>query len=217
MNMLNREIKFPPVEDADEDGFLAIGGDLSPARLLAAYRNGIFPWYNEDDPICWWSPDPRCVLFPAKLHVSKSMKKIINDKYFSFTTNHCFEKVMRSCKAVKRIGQDGTWIQEEMVEAYTNLHKLGYAHSAEAWQNDELVGGLYGIRIGKIFFGESMFSTVSNASKFAFIQFVQQLKQEGIQLIDCQQETKHLMSLGAEMIGRAVFIEILNQFDDLVI
>jgi leucyl/phenylalanyl-tRNA--protein transferase len=210
MYILNNEIKFPPVEDADEDGFLAIGGDLSAARLLEAYRNGIFPWYNEDDPICWWSPDPRCVLFTEKLHVSKSMQKIIKEKQFSFTTNVCFEKVMRSCRAIERKGQNGTWIQEEMIEAYTNLHTLGFAHSAEAWQEDILVGGLYGIKIGKVFFGESMFGTVSNASKFAFIKFVQQLRDEGIQLIDCQQETDHLKSLGAEMIGRSVFIELLN-------
>ena len=217
MYVLNHQIKFPSVDTADEDGLLAIGGDLSAARLLEAYRHGIFPWYSEGDPICWWSPDPRCVLFPAKLHVSKSMKKLINEKYFSFTTNKCFEKVMRSCKTIKRKGQAGTWIQEEMVEAYTNLHRLGYAHSAEAWQNDELVGGLYGIKIGKVFFGESMFSTVSNASKFTFIKFVQQLQEDGIQLIDCQQETVHLKSLGAEMIGRSVFIELLIRFDDLVI
>jgi leucyl/phenylalanyl-tRNA--protein transferase len=212
MYILTKEIRFPSVADADEDGFLAIGGDLSPARLIEAYRNGIFPWYNEDDPICWWSPDPRCVLFPGKLHVSKSMHKIINDKHFTFTTNHCFEKVMQSCKAIERKGQAGTWIQEEMIEAYTNLHKLGYAHSAEAWQQDNLVGGLYGIKIGKVFFGESMFSTVSNASKFAFIKFVQQLHDEGIQLIDCQQQTAHLLSLGAEMMERSLFIKFLNQF-----
>ncbi|MEO6669350.1 MAG: leucyl/phenylalanyl-tRNA--protein transferase [Ferruginibacter sp.] len=214
MHLLNKEIKFPPVSDADEDGFLAIGGDLSSQRLLEAYRNGIFPWYNEDDPICWWSPDPRCVLFPNKLHVSKSMQRVIKEKHFSFTINHCFEKVMRSCKSAQRKGQGGTWIQEEMVEAYTNLHNLGYAHSAEAWQQDHLVGGLYGIKLGNLFFGESMFSTVSNASKFAFIEFVQYLKKEGVQLIDCQQETVHLKSLGAEMIERSVFIELVN---DLVI
>ena len=217
MHILDNDIKFPPVEDADEDGFLAIGGDLSVDRLLNAYSNGIFPWYNEGDPICWWSPDPRCVLFPEKLQVSKSMQKINREQHFSFTTNLCFEKVMRSCKGMRRRGQEGTWIQEEMVEAYTKLHELGYAHSAEAWQGDMLAGGLYGIKIGKVFFGESMFSTVSNASKFAFIQFVQLHRDEGIQLIDCQQRTDHLMSLGAEMIGRRGFIEIIKKFGNSII
>lgn len=212
MHILSKEIQFPPVEDADEDGFLAIGGDLSTKRLLAAYRNGIFPWYNEDEPICWWSPDPRCVLFPSKLHVSKSMQKILRDEKFSFTSNYCFEKVMRCCKTTKRKGMDGTWIQEEMIIAYTKLHKLGHAHSAEAWLNDELVGGLYGIKIGKVFFGESMFSAVNNASKFAFIQFVQQLHKEGIVIIDCQQQTQHLISLGAEMVERKKFIGMLNKY-----
>ncbi len=212
MQILSNEIKFPPVEDADENGFLAIGGDLSPQRLLTAYRNGIFPWYNEEDPICWWSPDPRCVLFPQKLHVSKLMQKIINSGSFTFSVDMDFEKVMRMCKTVKRKEGEGTWIQEEMVEAYTKLHELGHAHSAECWLKEELVGGLYGIKIGKVFFGESMFSTVSNASKFAFIKFVQHLQQEGIQIIDCQQRTNHLISLGAEMIERKKFIEMLNEY-----
>ncbi|MFT3911318.1 MAG: leucyl/phenylalanyl-tRNA--protein transferase [Ferruginibacter sp.] len=212
MFLLNKEIKFPPIENADEDGFLAIGGDLSTERLLEAYRNGIFPWYNEEDPICWWSPDPRCVLFPEKLHVSKLMQKIIKTGAFTFSVDMDFEKVMRMCKTVKRKEGNGTWIQEEMVEAYTKLHKLGHAHSAECWLKGELVGGLYGIKIGKVFFGESMFSTVSNASKFAFIKFVQQLRQEGVQLIDCQQRTGHLVSLGAEMIERKKFVEMLNEY-----
>jgi leucyl/phenylalanyl-tRNA---protein transferase len=210
--ILNAEIKFPPVEYADEDGFLAIGGDLSTERLLAAYRNGIFPWYNVDEPICWWSPDPRCVLYPEKLIVSKSMKKIIRDELFSFTINQNFEQVMRTCKNVKRKEGYGTWIQEEMVDAYTTLHKMGYAHSAEAWQHGVLAGGLYGVKIGKVFFGESMFSTVSNASKFAFITFTEQLAKEGVQLIDCQQRTDHLISLGAELIERELFIQQLNTY-----
>lgn len=212
MHILSHLIQFPPVADADEDGFLAIGGDLGTERLLEAYRNGIFPWYNEGDPICWWSPDPRCVLFPEKLYISKSMQKIIRDAVFSFTVSTCFEKVMRNCKNIKRKEGYGTWIQEEMIIAYSRLYSLGYACSAEAWQGDQLVGGLYGVKIGKVFFGESMFSLIDNASKFAFIQFVQQLQKEGIQLIDCQQQTSHLVSLGAEMIERKVFIDLLNDY-----
>ncbi len=212
MHILPKEIKFPPVEEADEDGFLAIGGDLGTARLLAAYRHGIFPWYNEEEPICWWSPDPRCVLFPNKLHVSKSMQKIIRDNEFSFSINKDFKNVIRCCSSVKRNYGNGTWIHEEMMVAYTKLHKLGYVFSAEAWQENKLAGGLYGIKIGKVFFGESMFSNVTNASKFAFIKFVQQLIIEGVELIDCQQQTRHLMSLGAEMIERKQFIDLLHQY-----
>lgn len=196
MHILTREIIFPPVEAADADGFLAVGGDLSTARLLKAYRSGIFPWYNEDEPICWWSPDPRCVLYPEKLHVSKSMQKIIRDQRFSFTVNRDFEQVMRLCKTVQRKDSHGTWIQEEMIEAYTSLYEAGHGHSAEAWQHDQLAGGLYGIKIGKVFFGESMFSIVSNASKFAFIKFVQQLWEEGIKLIDCQLRTPPFVKYG---------------------
>lgn len=212
MYMLRKEIMFPPVDEADEDGFLAVGGDLSPERLLEAYRNGIFPWYNEHEPICWWSPDPRCILYPHKLHISKSMQKIIREQHFTFTINGDFEKVMRMCKTVKRRNGPGTWIQEEMVEAYTHLYKLGYAYSAEAWQGGSLAGGLYGIKIGRVFFGESMFTTVSNASKFAFIKFVQQRCKEEIALIDCQQRTAHLESLGAEMADRKLFIKMLNEY-----
>jgi leucyl/phenylalanyl-tRNA--protein transferase len=179
---------------------------------LQAYRHGIFPWYGDDDPICWWSPDPRCVLYPNKLHVSKSMQKLIKDKLFSFTINKDFGAVMRSCKTVKRKYGNGSWIQEEMIEAYTQLHELGYAHSAEAWCDGKLAGGLYGIKIGQVFFGESMFSTVSNASKFAFIKFVGQLIDEKVLLIDCQQQTEHIMSLGAEMVSRKFFIEQLHKY-----
>ncbi|MBS1743978.1 MAG: leucyl/phenylalanyl-tRNA--protein transferase [Bacteroidetes bacterium] len=209
MNILSSRIKFPPVEEADEDGLLAIGGELTEEWLLTAYRSGIFPWYNEDEPVCWWSPDPRCVLFPEKLHISKSMQKVIREQQFSFTTDVCFETVMRQCREVERSYGPGTWIQQEMIVAYTNLHKKGFAHSAEAWFNGKLVGGLYGVQIGKVFFGESMFSKMNNASKFAFILFVQQLKESGIELIDCQQKTDHLLSLGAEMISRKEFIEKL--------
>lgn len=211
MHFLTNEIKFPPVESADEDGFLAIGGDLKTERLLEAYRNGIFPWYNEDDPICWWSPNPRFVLYPDQLHISKNMKQIIKKNQFDFTIDRAFEKVIRACSDVKRKDSNGTWISEAMLAAYCKLHKLGYAVSAEAWVDEKLVGGLYGIKMGKMFFGESMFSLLSNASKFAFIKLVQQLKSEGCCLIDCQMHTSHLESLGAVMIPRKQFIELLKQ------
>lgn len=210
MHILSEEIYFPPVEEADESGLLAIGGDLSAERLLLAYRSGIFPWYNEEDPICWWAPDPRFVLFPQELKVSKSMQQVINRKTFEFTINKSFDAVITNCKNVYRQGQDGTWISDQMKAAYINLHKLGYAHSAEAWLNGQLVGGLYGIRLGKLFFGESMFSHQSNASKFAFISYVQQLQKENVELIDCQLHTNHLESLGARMISRFNFNFILK-------
>ena len=202
---------FPAVEAADEDGLLAIGGTLSTKRLLEAYQKGIFPWYNEDEPVCWWSPDPRCVLFPHQLHISKTMQQVILRNQFSFTMNTAFEEVMRRCQTSNRKGEQGTWIQEEMIEAYCRLNKLGNAFSGEAWQDGKLAGGMYGIRLGKIFFGESMFSNISNASKFAFIKFVQQLQLENVKLIDCQMRTDHLVSLGATMIERKVFIEILKE------
>jgi len=203
---------FPPVEEADEEGLLAIGGDLSAERLLLAYRSGIFPWFNETDPICWWSPDPRFVLFPAQLKVSKSMQQVLKKQTFQFSTNKAFEKVIQACSRVPRNGQDGTWITSNMQEAYIHLHQLGFAHSAEAWLNGELAGGLYGIRLGKVFFGESMFSLCSNASKFAFISYIQQLQKEDVQLIDCQLHTQHLESLGASMIPRKKFIQHLKKW-----
>lgn len=214
MHILTDKLNFPPIESADETGLLAIGGDLSPQRLLLAYRSGIFPWFNEEDPICWWSPDPRFVLFPNELKISKSMQVVIRKKEFEFSVNKAFKEVITHCKNVYREGQGGTWITDEMQEAYTRLHQMGYAHSAEAWNNGELVGGLYGIRIGNIFFGESMFSNQSNASKFAFINYVQQLQKENVQLIDCQLHTNHLESLGARMIGRAEFKKHLQEIAD---
>ena len=210
MIILNSKLFFPPVDTADEDGILAIGGDLSADRLLLAYRSGIFPWYNDDQPIIWWSPDPRFVLFPEKLKVSKSMQAVIKNKQFTFSTNRAFASVIQHCKIIDRKEQDGTWITDEVEKAYTALHQKGVAHSAEAWLNDELVGGLYGVRIGKVFFGESMFSKVSNASKFAFIQLAKYLQQEGVVLIDCQVHTAHLESLGAEMIERKNFMKLLS-------
>lgn len=210
MYLLTEDIVFPPIELADESGFLAIGGDLSAGRLLLAYRSGIFPWYNEDDPISWYAPNPRFVLFPQELKVSKSMQQVINRKIFDFSINTSFEAVITNCKNVYREGQFGTWISSEMQAAYINLHQLGYAHCAEAWNNGELVGGLYGMRLGNIFFGESMFSYQSNASKFAFINYVQQLQKENVQLIDCQLHSNHLESLGARMIERAAFKSLLK-------
>lgn len=210
MIILNSKLFFPPVDTADEDGILAIGGDLSADRLLLAYRSGIFPWYNDDQPIIWWSPDPRFVLFPNKIKVSKSMEAVIKNNQFKFTINKAFTQVIQHCKNIDRKEQDGTWITSEVEKAYTALHLKGFAHSAEAWLNDELVGGLYGVRIGNIFFGESMFSKMSNASKFAFIQLVKYLQQEGVVLIDCQVYTAHLESLGAGMIDRKDFMQLIS-------
>lgn len=207
---LDKELIFPPVHLAEPDGLLAIGGDLSIERLLLAYRNGIFPWY-EGDHILWWCPDPRFILVPSELKVSKSMAQLLKRQAFEFTTNKAFTEVISNCKTVSRRGQDGTWITEEIREAYTSMHKAGYAHSAEVWQDNELVGGLYGVRMGNMFFGESMFSKVSNASKYAFISYVQQLQSENVQLIDCQVYTEHLESLGARMMSRQNFVQLLKR------
>ncbi|WP_301923450.1 leucyl/phenylalanyl-tRNA--protein transferase [Ferruginibacter sp.] len=211
MIVLNDKLVFPPVEMATPEGIIAIGGDLGTERLLLAYRNGIFPWYNQDEPIVWWSPDPRFVLFPDKLRVTKSMQSVLNNGSFRFTINRAFSKVLQNCKTITRQGQEGTWITPAIEQAYTELHELGYAHSAEAWMNGELVGGLYGIRLGNVFFGESMFSKVSNASKFAFINYVHQLQKEKVTLIDCQVYTAHLESLGAKMIERNRFMALLAE------
>jgi leucyl/phenylalanyl-tRNA--protein transferase len=204
------EIWFPPVSEALDDGLLAAGGDLRTERLLLAYRSGIFPWFNEDDPPLWWSPDPRCVLFPADIRISKSMQQVIRKGSFEFRTDTDFAAVIRNCRHTPRRDQDGTWITDDVVDAYTTLHTLGYAHSAETWYDGRLVGGLYGIRMGGVFFGESMFSHESNASKFAFIHYVQQLREEGVQLIDCQVHTDHLERMGAKMIPRTEFMQLLE-------
>lgn len=203
---LDEDLQFPDPNLAEADGLLAIGGDLSAPRLIQAYKSGIFPWFEDDVPL-WWSPDPRFVLFPAEIKISTSMKTLLKRKTFTFTINKSFSEVIRNCKSVRRDGQAGTWITEEMQEAYNELNRLGYAISAEAWNDGELVGGLYGVRMGKIFFGESMFSHQSNASKYAFISLVQQLKSEGVELIDCQVYTAHLESLGARMIPRKEFLK----------
>lgn len=208
--VLDKELLFPPVHLAEPDGLLAIGGDLSQERLLLAYRSGIFPWY-EGEHILWWCPDPRFVLFPDELKVSKNIKPLLNSNAFDFTTNKAFDQVIHHCKETKRPGQQGTWITDEVEKAYSKLHELGYAHSAEVWKNGELVGGLYGIKLGKVFFGESMFSKISNASRFAFIKYIRQLKEEGIELIDCQVYTDYLESFGARMIDRKEFTKLITQ------
>ncbi len=208
---LTPQLQFPPVQLSEPDGLLAVGGDLSPQRLLLAYRQGIFPWYDGPD-ILWWCPDPRFILFPAELQVSKSMQQLLKRHTFDFTIDQAFESVVGQCKTISRKDQDGTWISGEVKEAYTKLYHLGHAHSAEVWQNRTLVGGLYGIRLGNIFFGESMFSHVSNASKYAFISYVHHLQQQGVTLIDCQVYTPHLESLGARMIDREDFLKLLEAF-----
>lgn len=207
--VLDDSLQFPPVHLAEPDGLLAMGGDLSPERLLLAYRQGIFPWY-EGDTILWWSPAPRCVLFPDELKVSSSMKAVIRKGQFTFTVNTAFRQVVNQCKKIIRPGQHGTWITSEIESAFSQLHEMGYAHSAETWLDGKLVGGLYGLRLGGVFFGESMFSTVANASKFAFINWVEVLKKEGVTMIDCQMHTRHLASLGARLIEREEFLDLLG-------
>lgn len=207
---LDKELIFPPVHLAEPDGLLAMGGDLSPERLLLAYHSGIFPWY-EAEPILWWSPDPRFILVPNELKVSKSLKPLLRKNVFEFTTNKAFAEVIHACKTMARPGQDSTWITEEVEKAYNQLHEMGHAHSAEVWKDGELAGGLYGIRMEKVFFGESMFSKQSNASRYAFAKYVQLLKDEGVELIDCQVYTEYLESMGARMIERKDFIVKLRE------
>lgn len=203
----DEEISFPDPALAEPDGLLAIGGDLSINRLLLAYHHGIFPWFSEDDPICWYSPHERCVIYPDQVKVSKSMSKVIKNQEFTVTYNQVFSDVIRNCAAVGRKDQPGTWITAEMQAAYIALHEYGYAKSVEVWKNGELVGGLYGLEIGDVFCGESMFSLVSNASKTALIWLCQHFDFE---LIDCQMPNDHLMSLGAVMISREAYYEVLT-------
>jgi leucyl/phenylalanyl-tRNA--protein transferase len=207
--VLDKNLWFPPVSEALNDGLLAIGGDLKIERLLLAYKNGIFPWFDGDVPL-WWCPDPRFILFPDELKISKSMRVLLKRNAFSFTINKAFSQVIRACKEKERDGQDGTWITEDVEAAYNDLHRKGYAHSGEVWLQNELVGGLYGVRLGNVFFGESMFSLVSNASKYAFIRYVGELVKAGVQLIDCQVYTEHLESLGARMIPRQAFLSYIT-------
>ncbi|WP_194766653.1 leucyl/phenylalanyl-tRNA--protein transferase [Tamlana sp. I1] len=207
MYYLNEDLWFPEVEAATQDGLLAVGGDLSVPRLLLAYKSGIFPWFSEGEPLLWWSPDPRFVLFPEQLKVSKSMKQVMRNGGFTVTVNTQFNAVMQACSKIKRKGQDDTWITNTMIDAYAELNKLGYAKSVEVWQNNNLVAGLYGVDLGNgVFCGESMFSTVSNASKVGFISFIQNTNYK---LIDCQVYTSHLESLGAEEMSRKDFLRYL--------
>lgn len=207
MNFLTDKIQFPNVTEASSEGLLAIGGDLSVERLVLAYKKGIFPWFEDQEPILWWSPDPRFVIHPKDLKVSKSMKRLLKKDVFKITKNTAFDLVMQNCAKINRKDQHSTWITNEMVDAYTQMHKLGYAVSVEVWQNEELVGGLYGVDLGNnVFCGESMFAKVSNASKAGFITFVQR---SNYKLIDCQLHTNHLESLGGSYISRDDFLKYL--------
>jgi len=204
---------FPPLTEAltEPDGLLAVGGCLSTLRIINAYTQGIFPWYNNDDPILWWSPDPRLIIFPEKLHLSKSLKKTLRKQTFQITFNTAFTRVIKAC-AAPRSNEPGTWLLPDMQLAYCRLHKEGHAHSVEVWHDGKLVGGLYGIAVGQVFFGESMFHRKTDASKVAFVSLVQQLSLWGYQLIDCQIHTQHLVSLGAEEISRKQFSSLLQQY-----
>lgn len=213
MFRLNRhDLHFPPVDRASPEGLLAVGGDLCPERLLEAYRRGIFPWYNDDQPILWWSPNPRAVLFPNKLHVSRSLKRRLRPAVFTVTLDTSFRTIMEQCAGARpQHPEGGTWITGEMLDAYTRLHELGYAHSVETWRNGRLVGGLYGVAIGRAFFAESMFTRVDDASKVALVRLVMQLQAWNFHLIDCQQFSPHVSRFGAEEIPRADFIKHLDQ------
>lgn len=207
---------FPSLDQVSSDGLLAVGGDLSPERLQCAYSCGIFPWFEEGQPILWWSPDPRCVLYPEQFKTSRSLRKAIQRASFSITYDHSFELVIAAC-AAPREQQAGTWITSDMFDAYCRLHEIGCAHSVEVWQNNELVGGLYGISLGRVFYGESMFSHVSNASKYALKNLCEELTEKRYHLIDCQVESDHLLSLGAQTISRAQFINEMEsalQYDE---
>lgn len=210
MHYLSQDLFFPDVSLTHSSGIIALGGDLSPQRLLLAYKSGIFPWFEDGEPITWWSPNPRMVLFLDELVVTKSMRNILNRDTFTVTFNQNFREVISNCQQIKRDGQNGTWITNDMIEAYCKLHELGIAMSVEVWQDGQIVGGLYGIDLGHIFCGESMFSKVSNASKVAFITLVRHLKQENYKLLDCQVYNEHLESLGCREIPREDFISILK-------
>lgn len=202
---------FPDPSWAEPDGLIAIGGDLSPERLIQAYLEGFFPWYNPGEEILWWHPDPRMVLFPNDLKVSRSMRPYFNQHKYQVSYNTAFLEVIRYCQHQPRKDQEGSWIQEDIVEAYYQLNKLGYAHSVEVWEDDQLVGGLYGVALGRVFYGESMFAQRPNASKFGFISLVRRLHEAGFILIDCQQETAHLASMGAQPIPRSEFLTYLKE------
>lgn len=210
MYFLTKELYFPPVDEASYEGILAVGGDLSVDRLLLAYDNGIFPWFDADDPILWWSPSERMVVDPNNYKVSKSLRNIINRNIFEVTFNKDFKSVIENCQQIDRKGQDGTWISADIIESYTKLHELGKAKSVEVWQNNELVGGLYGVDLGHVFCGESMFSKVPNASKVAFVKLIEHLKDNNYKLLDCQVHNDHLEKLGAFEISRDSFMKILK-------
>jgi len=212
LNARGKTLHFPPVEQADVDGLLAVGGDLRHERLLEAYRHGIFPWYNDDQPILWWSPDPRAVLFPYKLHVPRSLQRTMRRTLFTVTLDRCFREVMTQCAGPRPQYPDGgTWITPAMIEAYGTLHELGYAHSVETWIGKDLVGGLYGVALGTAFFAESMFAKVADASKTALVALVRQLQAWDFSIIDCQQSSPHIMRFGAEEIPRRDFINHLSE------
>jgi len=212
---LSDDLIFPPPELAEENGLLAVGGDLSPERLLLAYSQGIFPWYNVGDPILWWSPSPRLVLFPEEFRVSRRLARFIRQHRFRVTMDTAFREVIEACAATPRPGQNGTWITPEMIEAYAALHEMGYAHAVECWEGEELAGGLYGINLGAVFFGESMFSRQTNASKVALAGLVDFFRQRGGRLIDCQLATAHLISLGGREIAGAQFRDLLQGYVNL--
>ena len=207
---LTEYFQFPNPNEC-EDSIIVVGGNLSPGMLLSAYEQGIFPWYSPGDPVIWQSPDPRCVIFPEKLHVSSSMRKILNSNVFKITYDENFEEVIKNCAEKKRPNQDGTWITNDIIEAYIELHQLGFVHSAEAWQEGKIVGGCYGVLLGKVFCGESMFANVPNASKAAFLTFAELLFGKGLAFIDCQIPTRHLISLGGEEMSRNDFLELLKK------
>ena len=209
--LLSDDLVFPSPQLASQEGLLAVGGDLSQERLLLAYRMGIFPWYSENEPIMWWSPDPRLVLYPAELKVSKSLAKIIKKQLFEVTVDQAFESVIRACAHIRTPTRKGTWIVDDMIAAYCRLHESGLAHSVEAWQDGKLVGGLYGVSLGKCFFGESMFTNISNASKVAFVALVEHLEALNFNLIDCQITTAHLLTFGAREISRTHFQDELRK------
>ena len=207
---LSNDLIFPPAQFARPDGLLCIGGDLSPDRLLLAYQNGIFPWFSKDDPLLWWSPDPRLVLFPDNIHVSKSLKKTIRRSGFKVRINTAFKPTIQACAKLRQNDDCGTWLLDEMIDAYIMLHRLGAAHSVETWLDGTLVGGLYGIGMGKSFFGESMFSLQADASKVALVALSNYLNRFGFDLIDCQVTSDHMLSMGAEEISRPAFLDILS-------
>jgi leucyl/phenylalanyl-tRNA--protein transferase len=212
MYILDEEqLSFPHPKYASAEGLLAVGGDLSVERLVLAYQNGIFPWYNPDEPILWWSPAPRFVLLPSEVYVSKSMRQVLKRKIFEFRYDTAFNEVLEACASIPRREQEGTWLSDDMRQAYLQLHQLGIAHSVEAWQDGKLVGGLYGVGLGKCFFGESMFAKVSNGSKACLIHLARHLEHKGYWLMDCQVHTDHLESMGAKMMRQDTFLDYLQR------